>query len=134
MGFAQRWVDLVMFCVTSIQYSVLVNEKQVGPITPKRGLRQGDPLSPYLFIICAKGLSTLIQKAEVASTLHGVKVCRGAPNVSHLFFADYCFLFFRAYVEQCNVMKWISTSGQAINFQKSGIFLVPMWMLICGIL
>ena len=88
----------------------------------KRALRQGDPLSPYLFIICPEGLSTLIQKAEVASTLHGMKVCRGTPNVSHLFFTDDCFLFFRAYVEECNVMKGIFTSGQAINFKKSGIF------------
>ena len=93
MGFAQRWVDLIMFCVSSVQYSVLVNEKQVGPITPKRGLRQGDPLSPYLFIICAEGLSTIIRKAEVAGSLHGVKVCRGAPNVSHFLFAGDCFLF-----------------------------------------
>ena len=109
MGFAQHWVDLIMFCVSSVQYSVLVNEKQVGPITPKRGLRQGDFLSPYLFIICAEGLLTLIQKAKAAGSLHGVKVCRGALNVSHLLFVDDCFLFFRASMEECNVMKGILT-------------------------
>ena len=57
-------------------------------LLPKRALWQGDPLSPYLFIICAEGLSALIWKAEVAGSLHGVKVCKGAPNVSHLLFAD----------------------------------------------
>ena len=105
----------------------MVNEKHVGPITPKRGLRQGDPLSLYLFIICAEGLLALIRKAEAASSLHGVKVYRGAPNVRHLLFANDRFLFFRAYMEECNVMKGIltvyeSVSVQAINCQKSGIF------------
>ena len=88
MGFAQCWVDLIMFRVSSIQYSGLVNEKQVGPITPKRGIWQGDPLSPYLFIICAEGLSALIWKAKAAGSLHSAKVCKGASNVSHLFFTN----------------------------------------------
>ena len=127
MGFAQRWIGLIMFCVSSVQYSMLVNEKQVGPVTPKKGLGQGDPLSTYLFIICAEGLSALIRKVVATSSMHGVKVCRGAPNVSHLLFAGDYFLFFRAYVEECNVMKGIltiyeSAFGQAINFQKSSIF------------
>ena len=98
-----------MFCVSLVQYSVLINEKQVGPITPKRGLRQGDPLSPYLFIICVKGLSVFIQKVKEAGSLHGVKVCKGAPNVSHLLFVDDCFLSFRAFLDECNVMKGILT-------------------------
>jgi hypothetical protein len=64
MGFAPRCVDLIMMCVTSVQYSVLVNGNQCGHITPTRGLRQGDPILPYLFIICAEALSALVSKAN----------------------------------------------------------------------
>jgi hypothetical protein len=51
-------------------------------------LRQGDPLSPYLFVIYAKGLSTLLQDAEANVKISGVKICQGAPVVTHLFLAD----------------------------------------------
>ena len=63
MGFHHRWIHWMRMCVESVDYSVLVNGEQVGPIIPGRGLQQGDPLSPYLFIICAEGLSSLIRDA-----------------------------------------------------------------------
>lgn len=113
-------------CVSSVEYSVLMNNEEVGPIKPGRGLRQRDPLSPYLYILCADGLSSLIKGAERRGILHGIKICRGAPLDSHLLFAYDSFLFFQATGQEVNTVKGLLTlyenaSGQAINYQKSEV-------------
>lgn len=78
-----------------VTYSVIINGESKGSIKPTRSLRQGDPLSPYLFLLCEEGLSGLVKDAELAGRIHGVKVCRGSPSVSHLFFADDTLIFNR---------------------------------------
>ena len=60
-----------MSCLKSVSYSVLLNGQPVGSIKPSKGLRQGDLLSPYLFLLCALGLQSLIQKAEVSDDIKG---------------------------------------------------------------
>lgn len=90
MGFAADIVNLIMMCVTIVSYKIMRDGREIGPIIPSRGLRQGDPLSPYLFIIRAEGLSSLIHHYEKAGLLHGARVARGDPDTSHLFFADDC--------------------------------------------
>lgn len=83
----------MMMCVTSVSYSVLVNADNVRPIQLGRGLGQGDPLSPYLIILIIEGIPNLIKGVIAWSDLYGAQICREAPNVSHLFFADdYFFL------------------------------------------
>ena len=67
-----------------------------------RWLHQGDPLFPYLFLLCAKGLSTLIKKAVSDRVMEGVSVCRGAPILSHLFFANDGIIFYKASIENCD--------------------------------
>ncbi|CAN0921130.1 Transposon TX1 uncharacterized 149 kDa protein [Linum grandiflorum] len=126
MGFDDRWVRWMMMCVRSVQYTVLVNGEGVGPIVPCRGLRQGCPLSPFLFILCAEGLSAMIRQAAVAERLTGTRVCRGAPSITHLLFADDSFFFARATIGDARVLKEILTqygdaSGQLVNYQKSGV-------------
>ena len=83
MGFGPHFVDMVMLCVSSVQYHVSANGELVGPISPGCGLRQGDPLSPYLFIICAEGLSAMLKEVEVRGDLHGCRISKG-PLVSHI--------------------------------------------------
>jgi len=83
--------------------------------------------SPYLFILCVEGLSALIKRAKSKGSLHGVKICTTTPIISHLLFADDCFLFFKGSTDGANVMKGIlasyeAASGQAINLQKLEIF------------
>lgn len=90
MGFSTRWVKWITLCVETVDYMVLVNGAQVGPFVPGRGLRQGDPLSPYLFIICDEGLSALIQDAERRGVINGMLICRDALS--------YCTFFLRMIV------------------------------------
>ena len=126
LGFAQSLVDLIMLLVTTVEFMVSQNGNEVGPIIPSRGLRQGDPISPYLFIICAESLSSLIKHYEGRGLLHGCKIARSAPVISHLFFADDSFFFFKANMEECERIKecfsiYEKASGQLINYQKSSI-------------
>ncbi|KAM6598980.1 hypothetical protein CsatA_018589 [Cannabis sativa] len=96
MGFKAEWVHIIMKCVSTVSYSFQINGTIYGKVIPNRGLRQGDPLSPYLFLICAKGLSALIKQAESKKEIFGLKVAREAPSISHLFFADDSLLFLAA--------------------------------------
>ncbi|KAH9792028.1 putative reverse transcriptase/RNA-dependent DNA polymerase [Citrus sinensis] len=87
------------------------------------GLRQGDPLSPYLFLLSAEGLSSLIAKYEKAGLIHGVQVARKAPVISHLLFADDCFLFFRANQMEANLIKQVLCAyGNASRQKRSDVF------------
>lgn len=127
MGFHTKFVKWMMLFVATVQYSVCFNGQLVGPINPKRGLRQGDPISPYLFLICVEGLSKLITVAANNNEIKGWKVCSNAPALTHLLFTDDSFLFFRASTEEAIKVKAVlneyeAWSGQAVNYQKSGVF------------
>lgn len=96
MGFNSLWVTWIMRCVCTVSYSFIVNGEPRGRIVRTRALWQGDVISPYLFLLCAKVLSRLLSKLESDGLLHGVRVCRRAPSISHLFFADGSFIFFQS--------------------------------------
>ena len=115
-----------MTCVTSVHYTVRFNGVMTAPFTPTRGLRQGDPLSPYLFLFVADGLSTLINSKVRTCFLQELKICRNASGVSHLLFADDTLLFFKAVPEQAEEIKDVlltyeRCTGQQINPTKCAI-------------
>lgn len=96
-----------------------------GCIILTRGLRQGDPLSPYLFLLCADGFSFLINDAVMNKTLSGISICKGCPT--HLFFTDDKLLFCKASDQECHKLIEIleiyeRASGQKINTDKSSMF------------
>lgn len=84
-GFSSLWCRLVMNCVRSPWLSIMMNETYKGFFQPSRGLRQGDPLSPYLFIIIEEVLSRLLWKAFMDGRICCFSHLVGAPLVSHLF-------------------------------------------------
>lgn len=126
LGFQSQWVQWIMTCVSSVRYSVRFNGVPSRSFSPSRGLRQGDPLSPYLFLLVADGLSTLLIHNEQLGNFQGLRVCRRAPNVSHLLFADDSLLFFKADVDQAQIIKSVITtfencSGQLLSPSKCSL-------------
>lgn len=96
MGFYNQWIELIMGCIESVEFQVLLNGTPKRVFTPNRGLRQGDPLSPYLFLICAEGLSGLLNQADNNRKLTGLRINKYCPSITHLFYADDGLLFFKA--------------------------------------
>lgn len=143
-GFYELWIKRVMTCIRIVSYGFIQHGEVFGDVRPQRGIRQGDPIFPYLYILCAEGLSSIIRKNEEVGLIHGCKIARGAQAVSHLLFADDCYFFFKAKESEARVMKSIiqryeMLSGQAINFNKSIITFSPNTpdesrQVMCGIL
>ena len=127
MGFCTKWINWITSCMKTITYFFNCNGKTKGFVTPERGIRQGDPLSPYLFLICSEGFSNLLRKAEESNKIKGLKINRQGPIITHIFFADDSLIFCKANMQQATeIMKVLKTyevaSGQMINFDKSAVF------------
>lgn len=108
-------------------YQVIVNDKCTRVIRPSRGLRQGDPLSPYLFILVAGVLSRMMEKHVVAGWTDGIKPKHGCPVIHHQFFADNSLLFISGSMEKAKrlrdvIEQYCRASGQKVNFSKSSLF------------
>ena len=127
LGFNERWITLMMVCVKTVSYSMLVNDELKGLIKPTRGIRQGDPLSPFLFLLCTEGLNNLILKAASEGSLHGFALSRRSPKLTHLLFANNKLLFCRSNINECQkvldlLASYESMFGQQINRGKTSIF------------
>ena len=123
MGFCPIFIRWIMVCISSVSYSFNLNGGKVGHVLPSRGLRQEYPLSPYLFIICAEGLSRLLKKAVDDKSLTGLKICKDSPVISHLFFADDSLLCCKATKQEAGIVKEIlkkyeKALGQMVNYEQ----------------
>ena len=126
LGFHQKWIMWIMECVSTVTYAFLIDGSPRGRVKPSRGIRQGDPLSPYIFILCGEVLSGFCNRAQEAGTMAGIRVARGSPRVNHLLFADDTMFFIKADKDNSSALKSIlsqyeTASGQCINASKSSI-------------
>lgn len=124
MGLSERMTKLIINCVRSVSFSILVNGE--NPFVPSWGLRQGEPLFPYLFLLCTEGLIKLFTKAERKKEITGIKVCRKAPIVTHLLFPDDSVIFCKRDVQenervQALLHKYEMVSGQMLNKDKTSL-------------
>lgn len=130
MKFETRWIKWIMECVTSVSYTLLVNGNLTSTFKPSQGLRQGDPLSPYLFLLCANILSISLSQTENQKQIQGVWVGRNGLSFSHLLFADDSLLFFKKDDKSMGniiiILEWYcSILGQKINLAKSDLYFSP---------
>jgi hypothetical protein len=104
LGFHPTWVQWICQCITTSSFSILLDGAPYGKFFPSRGLWQGDPLSPFLFIVGSEILSRLIEKEENLGLLHGIKMASSCPSMSHLLFADDVLIFSKANVNEAGVI------------------------------
>ena len=129
MGFGSKWLGWMWSCLSSTKFSVLVNGVPAGFFPSTKGLRQGDPLSPYLFVIGMEVLDVLIRRTVDGGFLLGCNIrddSKSSLNISHLFFVDDTIVFCEASKKHLTHLSWIllwfeSASGLRINLAKSEI-------------
>ena len=126
-GFSSTFVNLIHQCLSLVEFSLLLNGGQCPSFSHSRGLRQGDPISPYLFIMGSEVLLRLINREVDLKRLSGVKVSNTAPPISKLCYADDIILFCKAKSSELATLKvclekYCSWSGQSINIEKSSCF------------
>ncbi|XP_071726751.1 uncharacterized protein [Rutidosis leptorrhynchoides] len=127
MGFGDKWRKWIHSCLKSASISVLVNGSPTSEFNIERGVRQGDPLSPFLFILAAEGLNVLTKMAVRNNLFIGVEVGNNKIPISHLQYADDT-IFFGEWGEGNlrNLMKILKcfelTSGLKVNYHKSILY------------
>ncbi|RVW82108.1 Transposon TX1 uncharacterized 149 kDa protein [Vitis vinifera] len=127
MGFGHKWINWMKWCWSTATFSILINGCPTGFFRSSRGLRQGDPLSPYLFLFAMEALSQLLSRARNEGFFSGFKVggrCREGLIVSHLLFADDTLIFCDADAVQLQYLSWTfmwfeAISGLKVNLSKS---------------
>lgn len=126
-GFGRKWVGWMQECVTTARVLVLVNGSPTTEFCLEKGLRQGDPLSPFVFNIVVEGLNVMLTRAKNLGLIRGVKVGASEEVISHLQFANDTIIFCEAdWVEVLTIKRVLRCfelmSGLKINFHKSCVY------------
>ncbi|GLT63247.1 hypothetical protein SLA2020_358250 [Shorea laevis] len=126
-GFGIKWRGWIKECLATARASVLVNGSPTEEFAVGKGLRQGDPLSPFLFLMVGEGLCGLVKKAEMEGLLHGIEVGKGGLAISLLQFADDTVILGRADSENVfmvkTILRWFELMSRLrINFHKSSVY------------
>ena len=129
-NFPEKLIELIMSYVSSVSTSLLFNGGFLESFCPLRGIKQGDPLLPYLFILCMEVLGHLIEGKCAAKVWNLVKTSRNGPSFLHLFFANDLVLFVEVNTENCLAInevlqEFCSRSGQKVSEAKSRVFFSP---------
>ncbi|RVW95287.1 Transposon TX1 uncharacterized 149 kDa protein [Vitis vinifera] len=127
MGFGDKWIRWIKWCISIASFSVLVNGTPTGFFQNSKGLRQGDPLSPYLFVIAMEVFSAFLKRAVEGGYLSGCRVKGRSEEgvlISHLLFADDTLVFCKPSQDHLTYLSWLlmwfeAASGLRINLEKS---------------
>ncbi|XP_042051501.1 uncharacterized protein LOC121796786 [Salvia splendens] len=128
MGFSDKWLRLIGNCISSCWFSVLINGSVAGFFKSSRGLRQGDPISPSLFILAADYLSRLLDHLIIGREEMMYRTARYTMGISHLAYADDIMVFSQAktssllQLTDC-LSHYMKVSGQKVNVGKSCFYL-----------
>ena len=129
-GLPENIVKLIMSCVSSTTTSILINGSKMDSFQPTCGIRQGDPLSPYLFILCMEFLGAQISGMCEQNRWDPIKASRNGPSFSHIFFVDDLLLFAKANSKNSKAIMdvldhFYNLAGQKVNKSKSRILFSP---------
>jgi hypothetical protein len=136
-GFAEKWIAWMKACVCAGNLSVLVNGSPTTEVNISRGLKQGDPLAPFLFLLVVEGLGLLMSRAVSLGFFKPFAIKNSGVSVSHLQYADDTLLVGKACVENLwcvkAILRWFELmSGLKVNFGKSRLLGVevdaPLWV------
>ena len=127
LGFCDRWVNWIMERITIVFSSSNIIGEPKGYVITSTGIRQGDPLPPYLLLLVSEGFTNLSDQAGRGKRLTGMKFSRSGLSITHIFFADDSLIFCKADKKQAEEVSGIlktyeKGSGQVINMEKSSVF------------
>ena len=103
-GFLSNIINLIMSCISNTSTAILFNGNKLDSFQPSRGIRQGDSISPYIFLLCIEFLGAQINSMCENNRWDKIKASKNGPSFSHVFFADDFMLFTKANAKNCEAI------------------------------